>query len=74
MPFNQEVFDFGSDDFWDRIVDLSQQYAKDEHIRKMNGSRGSKHFLFINRTFFGLYNLLHDLKAEVVVSNCQKYK
>ena len=74
MPFNQEVFDFGSDDFWDRIADLSQQFAKDEHIRKMNGSRGSKHFLYINLTFFGLYNLLHDLKAEVVVSNCQKYK
>jgi len=74
LPFNQEVFDFGSDDFWGRIADLSQQYAKDEHIRKMNGSRGSKHFLYINRTFFGLYNLLHDLKAKVKVSNYQKYR
>ena len=74
MPFNQEVFDFGSADFWDRIADLSQQYAKDEHILKMNGSRGPKHFLYINWTFFGLYNLLHDLKAKEVVSNYQKYK
>jgi predicted unusual protein kinase regulating ubiquinone biosynthesis (AarF/ABC1/UbiB family) len=73
LPFNQEVFDFGSDEFWGRIADLSQRYSQDEHIRKMNGSRGSKHFLYINRTFFGLYNLLHDLKAEVVVSNYKKY-
>ena len=73
LPFNQEHFNFGSDTFWDRIADLSQRYSKDEHIRKMNGNRGSRHFLYINRTFFGLYNLLHDLKAEVVVNNYTKY-
>ena len=59
--------------FWGHIADLSQRYSKDEHIRKMNGSRGSKHFLYINRTFFGLYNLLHDLKAKVVINNYKKY-
>ncbi len=73
MPFNQETFDFGSDEFWGRIADISQRYSKDEHIRKMNGNRGSRHFLYINRTFFGLYNLLHDLKAEVVVNNYRQY-
>ncbi len=73
MPFNQENFDFGSDTFWERIADLSQRYSKDEQIRKMNGNRGSRHFLYINRTFFGLYNLLHDLKAKVVVNSYKKY-
>ncbi|QBA63594.1 ABC1 kinase family protein [Muriicola soli] len=73
LPFQQENFDFGSDEFWERIADLSQQYSKDEHIRKMNGNRGSRHFLYINRTFFGLYNLLHDLKAKVVVNAYKKY-
>ncbi|WP_435625067.1 ABC1 kinase family protein [Flagellimonas sp.] len=72
-PFNKEEFDFGSDDFWNRIADLSERYSKDEQIRKMNGNRGSKHFLYMNRTFFGLYNLLHDLKAVVQVNNFQKY-
>ena len=33
----------------------------------------SKHFLYMNRTFFGLYNLLHDLKAEIKVNDFQKY-
>ncbi|MGB5818122.1 MAG: AarF/UbiB family protein [Saonia sp.] len=72
-PFNEVHFDFGADDFWTRIADLSERYAKDDQIRKMNGNRGSKHFLYINRTFFGLYNLLHDLKAKVEVNNFRKY-
>lgn len=72
-PFNEEHFDFGADDFWTKIADLSQRYSTDQQIRKMNGNRGSKHFLYMNRTFFGLFNLLHDLKAKVRVNNFQKY-
>jgi predicted unusual protein kinase regulating ubiquinone biosynthesis (AarF/ABC1/UbiB family) len=72
-PFHEEEFDFGSDIFWSRIADLSERYSKDEQIRKMNGNRGSKHFLYMNRTFFGLYNLLHDLKAQVSVNNFRQY-
>lgn len=72
-PFNEEQFDFGADGFWGKIADLSERYSKDQQIRKMNGNRGSKHFLYINRTFFGLYNLLHDLKAKVDVNNFRKY-
>lgn len=73
MPFNEETFDFGADEFWTRIADLGQRYSQDSQIRKMNGNRGSKHFLYINRTFFGLFNLLHDLKAKVEVNNFRQY-
>ncbi|MBT8187401.1 MAG: AarF/ABC1/UbiB kinase family protein [Croceitalea sp.] len=72
-PFNEEQFDFGSDIFWAKIADLSKRYSKDEQIRKMNGNRGSKHFLYMNRTFFGLYNLLHDLKAKVEVNQFRQF-
>ncbi len=72
-PFNEELFDFGADEFWYKIASLGERYAKDEHIRKMNGNRGSKHFLYMNRTFFGLFNLLHDLKAKVEVNSFHKY-
>ena len=72
-PFNQEEFDFGDPTFWGKIADLSEHYASDKQIRKMNGNRGSKHFLYMNRTFFGLYNLLHDLKARIQVNNYMKY-
>ena len=72
-PFNAEEFDFSDDTFWNSIADLSDRYSNDPQIRKMNGNRGSKHFLYMNRTFFGLYNLLHDLKARVKVNNYLKY-
>lgn len=72
-PFHKETFDFGDEGFWSQIANLSERYSKDEQIRKMNGNRGSKHFLYINRTFFGLYNLLHDLKAKVEVNHFKKY-
>ena len=72
-PFNEDNFDFGADEFWSKIANLSERYSKDPQIRKMNGNRGSKHFLYLNRTFFGLYNLLHDLKAKVVVNDFRQY-
>ena len=41
----------------------------------MNGNRGSKHFIYINRTFFGLYNLMFDLKAkDIKINNFQNLK
>ena len=72
-PFHNETFDFADESFWSSITELSEKYSKDTELRKMNGNRGSKHFLYINRTFFGLYNLLHDLKAEVKINNYKKY-
>ncbi len=72
-PFNKEHFDFGDDVFWEKIANLSERFSKDTKIRKMNGNRGSKHFLYINRTFFGLYNLLYDLKANVKIDNYKQY-
>jgi len=72
-PFHLETFDFSDESFFAQIADLSDKYSKDTQLRKMNGNRGSKHFLYINRTFFGLYNLMHDLGAKIVVNNFEKY-
>ncbi|MFC6858669.1 ABC1 kinase family protein [Zunongwangia atlantica] len=72
-PFHSETFDFSDEEFWDSITKLSEKYSKDEELRKMNGNRGSKHFLYINRTFFGLYNLLHDLEAKVEINRFRDY-
>lgn len=72
-PFQNEYFDFSSDIFWSKIADLSERYSKDPQIRKMNANRGSKHFIYMNRTFFGLYNLLYDLKAKIQVNDFQRY-
>ena len=73
-PFHNEIFNFANEEFWQKITELSEKYSKDTELKKMNGNRGSKHFLYINRTFFGVYNLLHDLKAKVVVRNFERYQ
>lgn len=72
-PFHSEEFDFSNEEFWTSVTTLSEKYSKDQELRKMNGNRGSKHFLYINRTFFGLFNLLHDLRAKVKINNYRQY-
>ena len=72
-PFQSETFDFGSEAFWGQVNELSRRYAGDPSLRKMDAGRGSPHFLYMNRTFFGLYHLLHDLKAHVRVNAFHDY-
>lgn len=72
-PFHGVHFDFSDEDFFGKIAQMGEDFAKDTQLRKMNGNRGSKHFLYINRTFFGLYNLLHDLKARIDTKTYEKY-
>lgn len=69
QPFHNEVFDFSDETFFSQIAALGEEYAKSTKIKNMNGNRGSKHFIYINRTFFGLYNLMHALKATSVKIN-----
>lgn len=74
QPFNKETFDFSDPIFFNNIAELGERYSKNTELRKMNGNRGSKHFIYINRTFFGLYNLMFDLKAkDVKITNFNKY-
>jgi len=72
-PFHEETFDFSDKEFFGKIAELSEKYAKDTELRKMNGNRGSKHFLYINRTFFGLYNLMNDLGAKVEINSYKNF-
>lgn len=72
-PYKHEKFDFGKPDFSNAIAALSEKLANDKVLRKMNNNRGSKHFIYVNRTFFGLYSLLFDLKAEVTIYDFEKY-
>ena len=69
QPFHAEVFDFSNADFFGKIAELGERYSKSTDLKKMNGNRGSKHFIYINRTFFGLYNLMFDLKAKDIKIN-----
>jgi len=72
-PFQNETFDFADETFFDSIAKLGERFSNDTNLKKMNGNRGSKHFIYMNRTFFGLYNLMFDLKAKIGVDNYLKY-
>lgn len=74
QPFQGETFDFSDSEFFGNIAQLGERFAKDTNLKKMNGNRGSKHFIYMNRTFFGLYNLLFDLKANIIVNQYKKYE
>ncbi|CAM2913271.1 ABC1 kinase family protein [Flavobacterium frigoris] len=72
-PFQEKTFDFSNEEFFENIGKLGERFASDTNLRKMNGNRGSKHFIYMNRTFFGLYNLMFDLKAKITVTEYLKY-
>lgn len=73
-PFQSELFDFSNPEFFEKIAKLGEKFSKDTQLRKMNGNRGSKHFIYMNRTFFGLYNLMFDLKAnDIKINNYKSY-
>jgi predicted unusual protein kinase regulating ubiquinone biosynthesis (AarF/ABC1/UbiB family) len=63
QPFHTDYFDFSNKTFFDALSNMAQEFAQKTELRKYNGNRGSKHFIYVNRTFFGLYNLMHELKA-----------
>jgi predicted unusual protein kinase regulating ubiquinone biosynthesis (AarF/ABC1/UbiB family) len=73
-PFQYDTFNFSDATFFDEISKLGERYMKNTNIRKLNGNRGSRHIVYMNRTFFGLFSLMFDLKANnVKIDNYKKY-
>lgn len=66
-PMSGEVFDFGDKAFFTKLVELGETYSKNPKLKKLSG-RGNHHAIYVNRTFFGLFNLLHQLGATVKTS------
>lgn len=73
LPMRDEKFDFDNDDFFNEIAAKGQQLSRDKEFRQFNQNRGSKHFLYMNRTFFGLYNLLYSLRCKIDVNHFKRY-
>ena len=68
-PFQNDIFDFSDPQFFNQIGQLAERYSQNTDLRKFNSNRGSKHFIYMNRTFFGLYNLMFDLRANNIKIN-----
>lgn len=64
-PFHVDSFDFANDSYFEQIFMLGDRISNDKMFKKSRQARGSRHGLYINRTYFGLYNLLNQLQANV---------
>ena len=65
QPFHGDSFDFADDEYFKKIYDLSERLSNMKELRNSRHPRGSRHGLYINRTYYGLYTLLNELGAEV---------
>ena len=48
-----------------QVNSYAQKLSKDKELRKLNNARGSEHLLYVNRTNFGLFSIMDDLKANI---------
>ena len=64
-PFHSDRFDFSDDAYFEQIFRMGDQISNDPMFKKSRQARGSRHGLYINRTYFGLYSLLNQLQAQV---------
>jgi predicted unusual protein kinase regulating ubiquinone biosynthesis (AarF/ABC1/UbiB family) len=62
LPYITDSFDFSQTAFFDQLYGFGERISKMPEFKQ---ARGVKHFIYVNRTNFGLYNILHELKAEV---------
>jgi predicted unusual protein kinase regulating ubiquinone biosynthesis (AarF/ABC1/UbiB family) len=64
-PFHEDYFDFGNEEYFQGIYQFAEELASMPEVRNSKKARGSRDGLYINRTYFGLYSLLNQLKAKV---------
>jgi predicted unusual protein kinase regulating ubiquinone biosynthesis (AarF/ABC1/UbiB family) len=61
-PYSVDVFDFSEKGFFEDLYKYGEMIARMPEFKQ---ARGVKHFIYVNRTNFGLYNILHELNATV---------
>lgn len=64
-PFLNTTFDFGDESYIKSIYDFGAEMAQTELFKNEREPRGTKDFIYVNRTFYGLYSLLASIGARV---------
>ena len=73
-PFQYEKFDFSDPAYYQELLILGNELKNDETLKSLNGKRGSKHFVYVNRTLIGLLGLMNSLNAgDILVDNYMMY-
>ena len=67
-PFDRPSFDFSNDDYFNSVYDFAEELTKIPELKNSKVARGSQDGLYVNRTYFGLYSMLNELRAEVVTN------
>ncbi|PSL23664.1 ABC1 kinase family protein [Chitinophaga ginsengisoli] len=70
-PFTLEEFDFGNEAYFEEIYAYMDYLYNLKEVRDSKVARGSRHSLYINRTYFGLYSILSDLKAKIITGDAR---
>ncbi|GAB5540019.1 MAG: hypothetical protein Salg2KO_21220 [Salibacteraceae bacterium] len=67
-PLLNNSFDFADDTYFKEIYTKGEAMSRNHDLRGLS-AQGSRHFIYFNRTYFGLYQLLNQLKATIDTSN-----
>jgi predicted unusual protein kinase regulating ubiquinone biosynthesis (AarF/ABC1/UbiB family) len=68
-PFQFEHFDFSDDAYFESLYSFGEKLSNMKELRESKRPRGVRDAIYINRTYFGIFNLLHDLGASVKVKS-----
>lgn len=66
-PFQKDVFDFSDETYFQELYAFGEQLTNMKEFRQSKRARGLRDAVYINRTYFGLYTILHDLKATIAI-------
>lgn len=64
-PFHAGNFDFSNKDYFEELYSFGEKLSMMKELRESKKPRGVRDAIYINRTYFGLYTILHDLKATI---------
>ena len=64
-PFQTDTFDFADDAYFDELYSFGEKLSTMKELRESKRARGVGEAVYLNRTYFGLYTILHDLKARI---------
>lgn len=73
-PFRTSRFDFSERTYFEALYQFGEEIGNMKAFRESRKARGVKDALYINRTYYGLYNLLHELKADVLTTSFVDFK
>lgn len=58
-PYHDGRFDFANPEYYEEMTELGTE------VSKLKELRGTKEFLFLNKTYYGLFGLFNELEVEL---------